>query len=186
MKSRNTLVTLAVPITVLAVLAAAQPANAGEESAIVVAESINARINTENARAIVLARLPNERPDDGTTWQCRLIHSGPIFETDPDFTKDAAYVRRIEPGAVLVLVNLTDQHARFKFTGNLFVEQGSAFVLGPDGVKILTVKENIEVAPKDPSSGFKVKAYPVPSVDEDGNPIAACKDDLPGPVILIP
>jgi len=149
---------------------ATTPAAAGDNAATVkladVALDLNLTLDTTDARAIVAAKLPDDKPGNGGDWKCRLIHSDP--ETEPF----AEFVRHVDPGALLVLVNLTGDPLTFKFGGQLFVEKGFSFTLENEEIKILKVKEGISV-PADSSAA---------PLELD----APCFETLPGPIVPIP
>lgn len=128
-----------------------------------------------NARAIVAARIPDDRPKDSSgapmtdgPWPCRLIHSDPMKRSLGEFSL------HVNKGALLALVNLTGKPAMFGFRQQIFVEGGTSFTLEPNEVKILQVREDASV----------------PETDTVNSDILLSADDGcfggPGPKIYVP
>ena len=130
--------------------------------------NLDVTLETGGARAIVVAKLLDDKPDvQGQPWPCRLMHA------DPDKHSTDPFVLHVEPGALLVLVNLSDETVTFDFGGQLFVEPGTQFTLEPEDLKILATKQGLNIGPGDPGSVIRFAG-------------TDCLDQLPGPVIYLP
>ena len=157
-------------------LVAAVPAAAAEEPAVTnggqpaATPSPGVWFPTGATRALVVIQAEKPRPDGIRV--CSLLPQ----ERDP--TGDLQPMRHLDPGATLVLVNLSDVVVDFVFgTDDLFVE-GRTFRLGPDEVRMVTARHRT-VSPDTPVSSL-VNVYDM------SNPKKSCFVDLPGPVMLLP
>ncbi len=117
-------------------------------------------------RAIVAARLLDDKPDSGGVWKGRLI------SMDTAVSSASNYVRHVDPGAKLVLVNLCDEPVKFTFHESL-LEEGYVFTVPMDGVVTVTVKTGVEVGNGNDKSKFSVSSDTYFS-------------SLPGPHVFIP
>lgn len=161
MRFRNALLVLA---AVLIVSAPGTTATAGDTTATVklsdVALDINLTLDTAGAKAIVAARVESDIvrdengnplwPQDPMAWPGRLIQPTPenpetIQIRIQDTATNASFIRHIEPGCLLILVNLVDEDVTFQFFADLFVERGRVFKVPADSVKVLKVKDGIHV-----------------------------------------
>lgn len=153
-----------------AVSSTGSPVTAAERSATVklsdVALDLNISLDTTGARAIVAAEIKEDLPGANGVRPCRLIHTG------PDKAAFDQFVRHIDPGALLVLVNLTGEAVTFTFGGQLFVEKGQSFTVESDEIKILTVRDDIEVPGDSPAAKLELDAV--------------CFETLPGPIVPVP
>jgi hypothetical protein len=117
-------------------------------------------------RAIVVARLKDDKPLGGGVWKGRII------SPDPNMGKGDGYFRHVEPGAPLVLVNLCDEAVTFTFSQNI-LEEGYVFTVPADGVMTVSVKPGVVITDTDDGRFFTVSSD-------------SAFSGLPGPFILIP
>jgi hypothetical protein len=176
MRRQKRTIVVVVAALVLLVCTMAQNGFPSEKTAAVklsdIIMNLDVTLSTGNARAIVAAQLPIRKPASSTDqWPGNLIYPDPEElnqAVDPN-TPTPDFVRVIEPGSLLVLVNLTEHPVQFTFDGYYFVEESKEFTVEADGVKILAVRKDAQVEPKEL---FRVEgeAFRI----------------LPGPWILIP